>query len=51
LVDLTQLGDDRTVYPQGVGGIDPRDATARHGAACLDQSVALLIACLQRALP
>jgi creatinine amidohydrolase len=49
LVDLTQLADDRTVYPQGVGGVDPRDATASHGAACLDQSVALLIACLQQA--
>jgi hypothetical protein len=27
---------NRTVYPQGVGGIDPRNATASHGAACLE---------------
>lgn len=47
LVDLTQLGDDRTVYPQGVGGVDPRDATASHGVTSLDQSVALLIAVLR----
>lgn len=48
LVDLSQLGSDRTIYPQGVGGVDPRDASASHGAACLDQSVALLITCLRQ---
>lgn len=48
LVDLTQLGNDRSVYPQGVGGVDPRDATAAHGRDCLDQSVALLISVLRQ---
>jgi creatinine amidohydrolase/Fe(II)-dependent formamide hydrolase-like protein len=40
LVDLTRLSPDRSVWPQGVGGRDPCDATAEHGeeciAACLD---------------
>lgn len=50
LVDLTQLGADRTISPQGVGGIDPREATPAHGQHSLDQSVALLIAVLQTQL-
>lgn len=40
LVDLSLLSPDRSVWPQGVGGEDPRDATPEHGeeciAACLD---------------
>ncbi len=39
LVDLSQLSSDRSVWPQGVGGEDPRDATVPHGKACLQASV------------
>jgi creatinine amidohydrolase len=42
LVDLAQLADDRVVWPQGVGGEDPRDATAAYGEECLAASLALL---------
>ena len=42
LVDLTRLPTDRAVWPQGVGGEDPRDATAEHGEACIEVSLALL---------
>jgi creatinine amidohydrolase/Fe(II)-dependent formamide hydrolase-like protein len=45
---MTQLGADRTVYPQGVGGVDPREATPQHGADCLSQSVALLLTVLRQ---
>jgi len=48
LVDLAQLGTDRTVYPQGVGGVDPREASAALGHTYLSQSVALLVACLRQ---
>jgi creatinine amidohydrolase/Fe(II)-dependent formamide hydrolase-like protein len=30
------------VRPQGVGGQDPRDATAAYGKECLEQSVELV---------
>ncbi|MBI4552439.1 MAG: creatininase family protein [Candidatus Latescibacteria bacterium] len=42
LVDLSQLPTDRSVWPQGVGGEDPRDATAAHGDACLSTCIAAL---------
>ncbi len=42
LPDLGQLDADRSVWPQGVGGEDPRDATAAHGEECLAQSMALV---------
>jgi len=42
LVDLAQLPADRAIWPQGVGGEDPRDATADHGQACIDACLALL---------
>lgn len=42
LVDLGQLSPDRSVWPQGVGGEDPRDATAAHGEECIEASLALL---------
>jgi creatinine amidohydrolase len=47
LVDLARLPADRASWPQGVGGEDPRDATADHGQACLDACLALLEARLQ----
>ena len=47
LVDLAQLPADRAIWPQGVGGEDPRDATAEHGQACIDTCLALLAAHLQ----
>lgn len=46
LVDLNQLLVDRQIYPQGVGGVDPRDASAEYGEACLATSADLLIATL-----
>jgi Creatinine amidohydrolase len=47
LVDLARLPADRAIWPQGVGGEDPRDATADHGRACIDACLALLAARLQ----
>ena len=41
-VDLSQLPESRDEWPQGVGGEDPRDATAAHGKECLAASVALV---------
>jgi creatinine amidohydrolase len=42
LVDLAQLPADRAVHPVGVGGEDPRDATAEYGRECLERSVELV---------
>lgn len=42
LVDMTKLPVDRAIWPQGVGGEDPRDATAAHGEACLATCVQIL---------
>jgi creatinine amidohydrolase len=47
LVDLARLPANRAIWPQGVGGEDPRDATADHGRACIDACLALLAARLQ----
>jgi len=42
LVDLSQLAPDRAVSPLGVGGQDPRDASAAYGRECLERSVELV---------
>jgi creatinine amidohydrolase len=42
LVALDRLGDDPAVWPQGVGGDDPRRATAEHGRECLATAVSLV---------
>jgi creatinine amidohydrolase len=42
LVDLSQLPQARSTWPQGVAGEDPRDATAPYGKECLQQSVELV---------
>ncbi|HYF52182.1 MAG TPA: creatininase family protein [Planctomycetota bacterium] len=42
LVDLGRLSQDRKVWPQGVGGQDPRDASAAYGEECLATSLKLL---------
>ena len=42
LVDLGQLPRDRAIWPQGVAGEDPRDATAVHGEECIAASLALV---------
>ncbi len=42
LVDLSQLPSSRSTWPQGVGGQDPRDATAAYGKECFEQSVELV---------
>jgi creatinine amidohydrolase len=41
-VDLSQLPRERAVRPVGVGGQDPRDATAEFGRECLERSVELV---------
>ena len=42
LVDLAQLPPSRSTWPQGVGGEDPRDATAAYGKECAEKSVDLV---------
>jgi|TARA_B110000914_G_scaffold209171_1_gene207261 creatinine amidohydrolase len=42
LVDLSRLSEDRSELPQGVGGIDPRDATSEYGKECIEKSLGLL---------
>lgn len=42
LVDLSRLPPSRSTWPQGVGGEDPRDATAAYGKECLQKSVELV---------
>lgn len=42
LVDLSQLPQSRSIWPQGVGGEDPRDATAAYGRECFEKSVELV---------
>ena len=42
LVDLSRLPKSRDEWPQGVGGQDPRDATAAYGKECLEVSVELV---------
>lgn len=42
LVDLSQLPADRAVWPQGVGGKDPRDATAAFGRECIAASIEIV---------
>ena len=39
LVDLSRLPESRDETPQGVGGEDPRDATAAHGEECAEASI------------
>ena len=42
LADLGQLDADRDVWPQGVGGQDPRDATADEGRQLLEASIPIV---------
>ncbi|MFC1651062.1 creatininase family protein [Candidatus Latescibacterota bacterium] len=42
LVDMSQLPGDRAVWPQGVGGEDPRDSSADYGKECFLKSVDLV---------
>jgi creatinine amidohydrolase len=42
LVDLSRLAPERSTWPQGVGGQDPRDATAEYGKECFEDSVELV---------
>lgn len=42
LADLSQLNGDLSVWPQGVGGQDPRDATAVYGEECMTKSIAVV---------
>jgi len=51
LVDLGQLSPDRAVWPQGVGGEDPRDATAAYGEECIEACLAALGGVLDRLDP
>lgn len=49
LVDLAQLPAARSEWPQGVGGEDPRDATAAYGKQCLQASVEVVRRLFSRA--
>jgi creatinine amidohydrolase len=49
LADLAQLDADRSIWPQGVGGQDPRDATPAHGEECLTKSLAVVRRLLEEA--
>jgi creatinine amidohydrolase len=42
LVDLSLLSPDRSIWPQGVGGEDPRDSTPEHGEECIAASLELI---------
>jgi len=42
LVDLSQLPEDKSVWPQGVGGSDPRQANAIAGQSYLKSSIETL---------
>ena len=42
LADLSRLPEDRQIWPQGVGGEDPRDASGDHGRACMERSVEIV---------
>jgi creatinine amidohydrolase len=42
LVDLSKLPASRDVWPQGVGGQDPRDASAAYGKECFQASMDLV---------
>jgi creatinine amidohydrolase len=42
LVDLDQLPSGRDVWPQGVSGEDPRDATAAYGEELIEATLALI---------
>lgn len=49
LVDLSQLPKDRADRPLGVGGEDPRDATAAYGQKCMEESIELIRQLFQKA--
>ena len=42
LVDLTRLSPDRSEWPQGVSGEDPRDATAEFGKELIEATLVLI---------
>ena len=42
LVDLSQLPTDRSQWPQGVGGEDPRDATPEFGEELIEATLSLI---------
>ena len=42
LTDLSQLPSDRTVWPQGLAGEDPRDATSEYGKECMEGAVRIV---------
>ena len=42
LVDIGRLDEDRSVWPQGVGGEDPRDASGEYGRECMERSVEIV---------
>jgi len=49
LADLSRLPQNRAEWPQGVGGEDPRDATAAHGKECMEKSIELVRQLLSKA--
>lgn len=51
LADLSQLPVDREVWPQGVNGKDPRDASADYGQTCMERSAQIVGRLLEEKLP
>ena len=41
-VDLQRLDVDREIWPQGVGGDDPRDGSGEYGRECMENALALV---------
>ena len=42
LTDLSQLPTDRNVWPQGIVGEDPRDASSDYGSECMEGAVMIV---------
>lgn len=42
LTDLSQLPTDRSVWPQGIAGEDPRDANREYGSECMEGAVTIV---------
>ena len=49
LVDLSRLPKSRDEKPQGVGGVDPRNATSAYGQECAEASIKLVGELLRKA--
>jgi creatinine amidohydrolase/Fe(II)-dependent formamide hydrolase-like protein len=46
---MSELPSDRTEWPKGVGGEDPRDSSAEYGDMLFEETVELIGRALERA--